>query len=224
MTQPQDPYKQPLNYSKVKPLPPNWQKPILPGQWDHLANNGFVKQPQPIDTNIVMGVARWYLYFIPGIACFALILCVFFPWVSLNFLGSSISVNGVGGTNSNLPTSQNNSFVAHDGFIVLAAAVIGTILSLGGLLQRHKGYTIGLIIIGLVALGVFGYEFWNISKTIGEANDLIASSSTPNTFGVGLAIGFGIYLGLVMALTLIISSIVTYTMFRPKPILDIVNG
>lgn len=229
--QPGQPYPQtPPKYPELKPLPPGWQQPIQPGQWVSAGNNGIVQQSQFININITIG--RWYLYFIPGIACLALILCVFLPWISINLFGSSITANGVGGTNmptgsleamaalsptATTPaptTSQTNSFIAHDGFIVLVVAVIGVILSLGGLLQRHKGYTIGLIIIGFITLGIFGFEFWNISKSIGDANAQIAAAASQNIFGVGLSVGFGIYLGIITAIILIVSSIVTYIMFE----------
>lgn len=225
------PYPQtPPKYLELKPLPPGWQQPIQPGQWVPVGNNGIVQQAKYVKEDTEPG--RWYLYFIPGITCLALILCVFLPWISIGFFGSSITANGVGGTNmpssflesmaalapttptSTPPTSQPNSFIAHDGFIVIVVAVIGAILSLGGLLQRHKGYTIGLVIIGIITVGVFGVEFWNISKTIGDAKAEIAAASTQNIFGVDLSIGFGIYLGIITSITLVVSSIVTYIMFE----------
>jgi hypothetical protein len=231
--QPGQPYpQQPQPYPQVKPLPPGWQQTIQPGQWMPARNDGVVMQYQP--GNTIENAKKWYLYFIPGIACVGLVICVFLPWISISLLGSSITANGVGGTNtppgflesmaalspnasSATPAQpETNSFFAHDGFIVLVVGVIGVILSLGGLIQRYKGYAVGTIIISLVTLGIFGYEFWNVSHAISDANAQIAATASQNIFGVGLSVGFGIYLGLIMSLIVLISSIVTLIIFNPK--------
>lgn len=232
--QPGQPYPQlPSRYPEIKPLPPGWQQPII---MNPDGTYRIIKdESQSTATDYTSN--KWYLYLIPAIGAPLLVLGIFLPWLSINFLGTGISINGVGGVSAPpgfvdgmqkvasdfqaiAPPSTSTSstsappFEPRDGWILLALAVVVFFLAIGGMSQRSRVYSFGISICGAACTALAGIDLWQVTKAIDDLYKSVANP-TANLFA-GFQAGFGLYLVVAAGFIILIGSTLTIFLFKPE--------
>lgn len=183
------------------PQQPGNYAPPLAGQ----RNQGAAYAAAPVKKG------KWFLYLIPALGVVAMVLGVFLPWFNVTILGSTVSLNGMGNLSgpSELTSilSRDGSSGVKDGVLVLGLAGISSLLILGGLLMRARGFAIAVIVFGLMSLGLTAFEVIDANRSIQAINNSAAGAATAQT-------GLGLYVGLAGAVVVLVGAIVTLVFFK----------
>ena len=130
-----------------------------------------------------------------------LIVCAFLPWITLNLLGTSFSINGLGQV-SDKQLGDNST--TGDGII---AIVLGIVLllsaGLGFILKRGWAGRIAQV-FGVLATLFMLYELINIGNSL---KDPIFQSG-------GASTGLGVYLGLLGAIIALVGGVLALVQQR----------
>jgi hypothetical protein len=232
------PQPQPPVYPQQQQPPPVYyqqagypqQPQQQPGLWNPSGvYGGIVEKPQ----------GKPLLYLLPGGGALLLLLSTFLPWLIIRIMAAEFSVNGLGvltappgflesmsklaGTTGAATSSNSNSSPSYglaDGWLLLVLSVLALILVLGGLFQKTKVYSIGVLILGIVSLGVVGIDFINVNATISNFNTTVSQNAFASAMG-SIQMGFGLYLGIIAAFLMPFGSVLTFFLFNSNQATDV---
>lgn len=217
------PEHQRLTSVQYQQLLRDWQN--MPVQWNpDGVYGGIVEKP----------VGKPWLYFLPGVAALTLLFAIFLPWFVMRLFANEFSLNGIGwlaappgfvesvqklqaqygvsSTSTATPGTANNTGLV-DGWVLLALTAFSIIFILTGLFTKSKFLAIPLLVAGIGITGVVGYDFLSLNGKISELGSSISDNPLASSVG-SFQIGFGLYLALVAAIALIVTSIFTLAMFN----------
>jgi hypothetical protein len=175
-----------------------------------------------------------YFYAIPGLGALLLFAGIFLPWFSIEFFGTSISVNGAG--LSNLPPefatagygslanptnpaplsslSPDQPFQPWHGWLLLALAASTIAMVALGIFLKNRHFAIATIGTGLFASGLLGYDFIGTLQMIGKTYKTAGiTSEFAASSGLHMTVGFGLYIGLAASLAIFIGSLLIFFLF-----------
>lgn len=208
-TQTQSGYGQP-----TQPPPPGYGQQPQPGYQQPINGQpvqGYGQQPQPGYGQPVQGYgqpapvvrpAMNPLYMgLVALGGLLLVVCAFLPWISLDFLGTKISVNGLGQVSDKTIPSGST---ASDGVIAIFLGVV--LLILGGLsfVLKQRWLPIAALVFAVFAVLLMAFELIHNTSSINSDPSLgnIASN------------GLGVYLGLLGGIIALVGGVLHFMMRR----------
>jgi hypothetical protein len=218
--------QQPPQYSPYSQAQPNYQQPQPlqsgppPLQWNPAGVYDWLESP-------AARFGKSYFYIIPGLGSLLLAVSVFLPWFSADIIGTSLTMNGVGGTNlaalgdtsvDHVAPSVGGSpaYESWHGWLLLALAVLTLIMVVLGITLKNKHFAIASLVAGFIAVGLLGYDLARMMQAVDEILRSISGVQAVGQPNVKLSIstGFGLYAGLASALAIFIGSILTFFLFN----------
>lgn len=198
------------------------QSPPPPLQWNPQGVYDWLEGPKT-----TTAVNKPYLYAIPGLGALLLAAAIFLPWYSINILSTSLTINGLGGTNvpslgissANSPASGSSQpLEVWHGWLLLALAVFTLAIVVPGIFLKNKHFAIASIVSGFIAVGLMGYDLAKTTQTINDS--YAAAGVSPDVTALSSAsVGFGLYIGLAAAFAIFTGSLLIFFLFdRPRPL------
>lgn len=199
---PQPGYQQPAQGYGQQPQP-GYQQPV----------QGYGQQPQPgyqqpgygQPTPPVVRPAANPLYMgLVALGGLLLIVCAFLAWITLDFLGTKISVNGLGQiSDKSIPSGSGT---ASDGVIAIFLGVV--LLILGGLsfVLKQRWLPLAALVVAVFAVLLMAFELIHNTSSINSDASLgnIASN------------GIGVYIGLVGAIIALVGGVLPFVLRRTR--------